>query len=121
MSTRSILPYLENKRSSSDCRVSYSKFPTKMGLDIVPSPTIVREPKVQYKYEDASTVTYMYTRTHKIKYYNVLLEIEGKKTNYLISFDSIRDKTLEKAREIRVRRNFFRAASLFFYIPKSRT
>lgn len=32
MSTRSTLPYLENNRSKSDCRVSYSKFPQKIGL-----------------------------------------------------------------------------------------
>ena len=32
MSTRSTLPYLENARSSSDWRVSYSKFPTNIGL-----------------------------------------------------------------------------------------
>lgn len=32
MSTRSTLPYLEKSRSNSDWRVSYSKFPTNIGL-----------------------------------------------------------------------------------------
>lgn len=32
MSTRSTLPYLEKRRSNSDWRVSYSKFPTNIGL-----------------------------------------------------------------------------------------
>lgn len=40
MSTRSTLPCLENKRSSSDCRVSYSKFPTKTGLIVATVPQI---------------------------------------------------------------------------------
>lgn len=38
MSTRSILPYLENKRSSSDWRVSYPKFPTNIGFIFANSP-----------------------------------------------------------------------------------